>query len=94
MLIQLGLLSHYRRSTTGYVIFLDNSPISWKLKKQAIASCSSVEAEYHAMANANSELVWLRVLLLDLGVHVDQTVQLFCDNQADLHIAGNPVFHE
>lgn len=38
-----------------------------------------------------SEIIWLKWLLEELTV--SQT-PLFCDNQATLHIAANPVFHE
>jgi len=45
------------------------------------------------MANATSEVVWIHNLLLSLGVSV-LTIQLYCYNQAAVHIANNPVFHE
>lgn len=82
-----------RRSVTGYLITLGTSPVSWKTKKQPTVSRSSAEAEYQAMANATSEVVWLRNLLRFLNIRVS-TAQLYCDNQAALHIAANPVFHE
>jgi len=83
-----------RRSTTGYCVFLRNSLISWRTKRQKIVSLSSAEAEYRAMVGTCCELTWLRYLLTDLHMPVSDPVTLHCDNQAALHIAKNHVFHE
>ncbi|BBH08397.1 wall-associated kinase 2, partial [Prunus dulcis] len=83
-----------RRSTTGYFVLLGESPISWKTKKQDTVSRSSAEAEYRAMAMATCELQWLRYLLYDLGLSHTTPSLLYCDNQAALYIAANPVYHE
>jgi len=46
------------------------------------------------MASTYSELTWLRYLLQDLCISHLQAAQLYCNNQAALHIAANPIFHE
>ncbi|RVW83067.1 Retrovirus-related Pol polyprotein from transposon RE2 [Vitis vinifera] len=83
-----------RRSLSGWLVFLGQSPISWKTKKQHTVSRLSAEAEYQAMAVVTCELKWLKGLLLSLGVHHPKAIKLFCDSQLALHMAKNPVFHE
>ncbi|KAK1260381.1 hypothetical protein QJS04_geneDACA002146 [Acorus gramineus] len=75
-------------------VFLGDSLISWKAKKQDIVSRSSAEAEYRAMASATAEVVWLRRLISDMGVILPASTPLFCDNKSAIQIASNPVFHE
>ncbi|CAL8165821.1 unnamed protein product [Prunus armeniaca] len=83
-----------RRSTSGYCVFLGNSLISWKTKKQKTVSRSSAKAEYCSMAAATCALTWLRYLLKDLQVTNLGLAKLFCDNQATLHIVVHTVYHE
>ena len=55
---------------------------------------SSTEAEYLALADTTSELLWLRWLLKDLGVSTSFTTPLYCDNQSAIHTTHNDVFYE
>lgn len=83
-----------RRSVTGWCMFLGNSLISWKSKKQDRVSKSSTESEYHAMSAACSEIVWLRGLLAELGFSQSHPTPLHADNTSAIQIAANPVYHE
>ncbi|CAL0326312.1 unnamed protein product [Lupinus luteus] len=83
-----------RRSISGYCIYLGNSLISWKSKKQKTVSRSSCEAEYRAMALTTCEITWLTYLLEDLQFSFSKVTLLYCDNQSSIHIASNPFFHE
>lgn len=81
-----------RRSTTGFCIFLGDSLISWKSKKQTVVARSSAEAEYCALAHTTSEVLWLRWLLHDMLVILPPCTSLFCDNKSAIQIAHNDVF--
>lgn len=83
-----------RRSVTGWLVQLGDSPISWKMKKQHTVSQSSAEAEYRSMATTTCELKWLKGILSNLGIDHNKPMIIHCDSQTALHIAKNPVFHE
>lgn len=83
-----------RKSVTSFCVFLGQSLISWNTKKQSTISRSSAEAEYQSLAATACELKWISYLLQDLKVSLTDSITLWCDNQAAIHIVGNPVFHE
>ena len=81
-------------SVTDFYIFLSDSLISWRSKKQTTVSRSSSKAEYRALVSTTCEIQWLTYLLRDLHIVPQATTILFCDNKYALHLAVNPVFHE
>ena len=83
-----------RRSALGYYVFIGGNIISWKSKKQVVVARSSTEAEYRSMAMVTCELMWIKQLLQELKFCEVVQMRLFCDNQAAIHIALNPIFHE
>ena len=78
----------------GYCVLLEGNVISWKSKKQNVVARSTAEAKYRAMASLTCELIWVKQFLRELNFCEIQTMKMYCDNQAALHIASNPVFHE
>jgi len=62
-------------------------------KKQNTVARSSAEAKCRAMATTTCELVWIKQLLQELKLCEVKQMKLYCDNQAALHIASNPMFH-
>lgn len=62
--------------------------VSWCTKKQSLVSLSTTEAEYIASTVAACEALWLKGVLIDLGLDVGK-VCLFEDNQSTIHLARN-----
>ena len=82
-----------RRSTSGFMFSLGSAAITWSSKKQPTVALSSTEAEYRGAAIATCEVAWLHKLLMDMGMHVDRGVVIYCDNLSSIQLARNPVFH-
>uniref|UniRef100_A0A3Q7EWW6 Reverse transcriptase Ty1/copia-type domain-containing protein n=1 Tax=Solanum lycopersicum TaxID=4081 RepID=A0A3Q7EWW6_SOLLC len=85
-----------RRSVTGWYMFLGESLISWKGKKQDHMSKSSTEDEYRSMSTTTcSEVVRLRGLLTDIGFTQSHPTPLHVDNTISaIQFATNPVFYK
>ena len=82
-----------RKSTSGCFTFVGGNLVTWRSKKQIVAR-SSVEAEYRAMSHGVCELLWLRILMGELGFNLEKPVNLYCGNKAAISIAHNPVQHD
>jgi len=80
-----------RRSVTGWVAKLGGDPISWASKKQRIVALSTCEAELYAEAAAIQEVLWLRGLLGELGLHSSTGSTVFGDNQSAIAVSKNGV---
>jgi hypothetical protein len=52
------------------------------------------ETEYRAMTHGVGERLWLRMLLMELGLLEDKSIMLYCDNKTAINIANNPIQHD
>ncbi|KAG8488956.1 hypothetical protein CXB51_016958 [Gossypium anomalum] len=82
-----------RRSTSGYCSYVWGNLVPWRSKKQSVVARSSAEAEYRALSHGICEGMWLQRLIGELKLSYTKPITLYCDNQAAVSIAHNPVHH-
>ena len=82
------------KSTSGYIFYLANGPISWKSKLQTIIAQSTTEAEYIAINASAKEAIYIKSILGELGYYKQDKFPIYSDNNGALLLAKNPVFHE
>jgi hypothetical protein len=79
-----------RKSTTGYVIMLDESPIFYRTKGQTIVTLSTTEAEYVAATSCVQDIVYYKQLLHELG-YKNVKVILEQDNNGSIAHLKDPM---
>jgi hypothetical protein len=78
-----------RKSTSGYIIKLGNSLISWSSKRQPNVALSSCESELYAMTSAAQALMSIKNVMEDIHLKVDYPVTMYEDNQSAIAIVNN-----
>ena len=78
-----------RISVSGFCIFLQGCPISWKSKGQRSISLSSSEAELMALSEATREIKFIYEILISMGVKVKLPIICRVDNVGAIFIAEN-----
>ena len=79
-----------RRSRTGFIIFLNSSPIQWFSKKQTCVETSSFGSEFIAMKQCCEYLHGLRYKLRMMGIPVEGPSYIFGENQSVLANTSKP----
>ncbi|WVZ97781.1 hypothetical protein U9M48_043293 [Paspalum notatum var. saurae] len=84
------------RSQSGYIFRLNGGAVCWKSSKQSTVADSIIEAEYIAASEAPKEAVWIRKLIIELGVipNAESPVDLYCDNNGAIAQAKEPRSHQ
>lgn len=75
-----------RKSTTGCLITLNGTPVSWKSQLQKIISLSTTESEFISGCDTTKRLISIRHLLTELNLINDSPTQIFIDNTSTIKI--------
>ena len=78
-----------RKSVTGFMIYINGVPISWKSKGQKTVTLSSTEAEYIALSNLICELKHLYQVLEFLEEKVKTPMIVHMDNVSAIYLSKN-----
>jgi hypothetical protein len=70
-----------RRSHTGILLYVQNSPIVWLSQRQNTVETSTFGSEFVALRVARDLTVAMRYKLRMFGVPLEGPAQVFCDNQ-------------
>ena len=82
------LITH--RSCTGFIVFLNNAPMYWSLKKQGSYETSTFGSDFFAMKQATKYVCGLCFKLHMMGITVDEPAYVFGDNQSVLANTSAP----
>jgi hypothetical protein len=77
-------------SPLGDLVFLGPNLISWCAKKKKTVSRSNIEAEYKAMADATTEIMWVHAILQELRVPPHKMSSIISFHTFDALPAANP----
>jgi len=80
-----------RKSISGWIVKLCGSPVNWSSKKQKVVALSTCEAELYALCAAAQEVLWLRGLLMEMGLLYVSPSTIWCDNQSTVVISKNGI---
>ena len=82
-----------RKSTTGYIITIGDTPINWCSKLQHCVSTSTAEAEYYSLSECSKQCIWYLNLLRELNINT-KTIEINVDNKAAIFIATNELTNQ
>ncbi|MBW0482876.1 hypothetical protein O181_022591 [Austropuccinia psidii MF-1] len=79
-----------RRSVSGHLILFNKGLVIWKTKKQPTVSLSSAEAEYKALCNLESEVLWFQKFSNEVKLaSTPQSMTVYKDNQGCIDTANS-----
>ena len=78
-----------RKSISGMNMFLCGVPVFWRSRQQKAVSLSSTEAEWYALSEAVKEILFVAMVLLDMGISVKTPIVVKVDNMGAIFMTEN-----
>jgi hypothetical protein len=82
-----------RRSQGGYICTINGAAVACRSMRQRIVTLSSMESEYVSAGEAAKEVIWLRLLLKEMGYPQPGPTIIWEDNRAAICLSENPTNH-
>ena len=80
--------SDTRKSTSGFLMQMGNTPTSWYSKLQHCVSTSTAEAECYSLSEFAKHSLWYKNLLNELNFNIKEII-IFVDNKATIYNSEN-----
>ena len=77
-----------KKSTTGYLLTMGNSPTTWYSKLQHCVSISTAESEYYSINECASHCLWYINLFNELDINLN-LITINVDNKAAIYNCKN-----
>ena len=83
-----------RKSTSGYLFYINGTAFSWSSKKQSMVATSTMEAKYIGLFHASQQAAWVQQFLAQTGHGLDHPINIYCDSTAALATAASKNPHK
>jgi hypothetical protein len=82
------------KSVSGYVTTIGGvGSLSWSSKLQPVTALSTTEAEYMALSSACQEALYLRSLLSEIGLVMNDPTVIYCDSTSAINLTKHDIEH-
>lgn len=78
-----------RKSVSGFSVFLNGAPVSFKSVQQKVVTLSTTEAELYAITQCAQEMIFVMNVLESMELLVKKPMTLFCDNKGAVLLTHN-----
>ena len=78
-----------RRSVSGYAVFLNDAPVSFKSIQQRVVTLSTTEAELYSIVQCAQEMLFVQHVMESIDLKVSLPMKLSCDNKGAILLANN-----